>query len=148
MGLLLQSNLQQVGIKLNVQELPWARIVEMSATAASTPDMAAIYDSLKYPHPDSHTYGMYHPSALGSYRTISRYNNPVVTAYLDRARRASDKTEQLNLYLKATSLVVKDYPSIFVANPMHRIAYRNDVTGYRYAGLLGYDLAFYDLVVK
>lgn len=146
-GLLLQSNLQPLGIKLNVQELPWARIIEMSATAATNPDMAAIFDTLKYPHPDSHTYGMYHPSAWGSYRTISRYSSPVVTAYLERARRASDSKQQLDLYLKATGMVVKDYPSIFVANPVHRIAFRSDVNGYKYVGLLGYDTAFYDYVI-
>jgi len=147
-GLLLQSRLNQLGIKLNLQELPWVRIVEMSASEASTPDLAAIYDTLKYPHPDSHTYGMYHPSAWGSYRTISRYSYPVVTALLERARRATDPEKQMELYLQATGLVVKDYPSIYVANPMHRIALRDNVKGYRYVGLLGYDVAFYDFTVS
>lgn len=147
-GLLLQSNLNQIGIRLNLQELPWARIVEMAASPESTPDMAAIYDTLKYPHPDSHTYGMYHPSAWGSYRTISRYSNGVVTALLERARRSTDPKEQLELYLRATGLIVKDYPSIYVANPLHRIAFRDYVKGYRYVGLLGYDVAFYDFTVE
>jgi len=35
-----------------------------------------------------------------------------------------------------------------VANPMHRIALRDNVKGYRYVGLLGYDVAFYDFTVS
>ena len=143
-GLLLQSNLAQLGITIELQEIPWARIVEMSASPESTPDMAAIYDTLKYPHPDSHLYGMYHPSALGSYRTISRYEVDEVTQLLEEARRETDLETQLDLYQEAEELIVADYPSIYVANPMHRIAYKNGLEGYNYVGLLGYDVAFYD----
>ena len=143
-GLLLQSNLAQLGITIELQEIPWARIVEMSASPESTPDMAAIYDTLKYPHPDSHLYGMYHPSALGSYRTISRYEVPEVTQLLEEARRETDLEKQLDLYQEAEELIVADYPSIYVANPLHRIAYTNGLEGYNYVGLLGYDVAFYD----
>ena len=147
-GLLLQSNLAELGITLELQEVPWARIVEMSASPESTPDMAAIYDTLKYPHPDSHLYGMYHPSALGSYRTISRYEVPEVTELLEEARRETDIEKQLDLYQEAERLIVADYPSIYVANPMHRIAFAEGLEGYTYVGLLGYDVAFYDFLVN
>ena len=65
-GLLFQSNLAAIGVKLNLKETPWPQIVQMSANADTNPDVASIFDTLKYPHPDSHTYGMYHPSAWGS----------------------------------------------------------------------------------
>jgi peptide/nickel transport system substrate-binding protein len=148
MGLLLQSNLSELGIRVRLQETPWARIVEMSASPESTPDMAAIFDTLKYPHPDSHLFGMYHPSALGSYRTISRYDEPDATDLLEEARRTVDIEQQLDLYQQAERLIVDDYPSIFVANPVHRIAFRDHVKGYRYVGLLGYDVAFYDFRIE
>jgi peptide/nickel transport system substrate-binding protein len=45
-------------------------------------------------------------------------------------------------------MVVADYPAIFVANPVHRIAFRDYVKGYRYVGLLGYDVAFYDFTIE
>ncbi len=143
-GLLLQSNLAELGITIELQEIPWARIVEMSASADSNPDMAAIYDTLKYPHPDSHLFGMYHPSALGSYRTISRFQVPEVSQLLEQARSTIDIEKQLDLYLQAEEMITADYPSIYVANPIHRIAFSKRVTGYRYVGLLGYDVAFYD----
>lgn len=147
-GLLLQSNLAALGIKLNLRETPWAQIVQASATAETNPDIASIFDTLKYPHPDSHTYGMYHPSAWGSFRTISRYKNDEVTKILEQARATAEREPQLALYRRSQELIVKDYPSIFVANPVHRIAFRDHVKGYRYVGALGYDVAFYDFTIE
>jgi peptide/nickel transport system substrate-binding protein len=147
-GLLAQANLAAIGVKLNLKETPWAQMVQASATAETNPDVASIFDTLKYPHPDSHTYGMYHPSAWGSYRTISRYKNDEVTKVLEQARATVERDPQLALYQKAQELIVQDYPSIFVANPLHRIAFRDYVKGYRYVGLLGYDVAFYDLTIE
>jgi peptide/nickel transport system substrate-binding protein len=146
-GLLFQSNLAAIGVKLNLKETPWAQMVQASASAETNPDVASIFDTLKYPHPDSHTYGMYHPSAWGSYRTISRYKNDEVTRVLEQARATIEREAQLGLYKRSQELVVQDYPSIYVANPLHRIAFRDYVKGYRYVGLLGYDVAFYDFTI-
>jgi peptide/nickel transport system substrate-binding protein len=147
-GLLFQANLAAVGIKLELRETPWAQIVQASSQAETNPDVCSIFDTLKYPHPDSHTYGMYHPSAWGSYRTISRYKDDEVTKVLEQARATADREPQLALYRKSQELVVKDYPSLYVANPVHRIAFRDHVKGYRYVGLLGYDVAFYDFTIE
>jgi peptide/nickel transport system substrate-binding protein len=91
---------------------------------------------------------MYHPSAWGSYRTSSRYKNDEVTKVLEQARATAEREPQLALYRKAQELIVKDYPSLYVANPVHRIAFRDHVKGYRYVGLLGYDVAFYDFTIQ
>jgi peptide/nickel transport system substrate-binding protein len=147
-GLLFQSNLAQIGVKLNLKETPWTQIVQASSQAETNPDVASIFDTLKYPHPDSHTYGLYHPSAWGSFRTISRYKNDEVTKLLEQARATVDRDPQLSFYKRAQEQIVKDYPSIFVANPVHRIAFRDYVHGYRYVGLLGYDVAFYDFTIE
>jgi peptide/nickel transport system substrate-binding protein len=147
-GLLAQANLAAIGVKLNLKETPWAQMVQASANAETNPDVASIFDTLKYPHPDSHTYGMYHPSAWGSFRTISRYKRDEVTKLLEQARATVERDAQLTLYMRAQELVVQDYPSIFVANPLHRIAFRDYVKGYRYVGLLGYDVAFYDFTIE
>jgi len=147
-GLLFQSNLAAIGVTLNMKETPWPQMVQASANAETNPDVASIFDTLKYPHPDSHTYGLYHPSAWGSFRTISRYKNDEVTKTLEQARATVDREPQLALYRKSQDLVVSDYPAIFVANPVHRIAFRDYVKGYRYVGLLGYDVAFYDFTVE
>jgi peptide/nickel transport system substrate-binding protein len=146
-GLLLKSNLEEIGFKVEIRGEPWARIVELATKPETTPHITAIFDTLKYPHVDSHTYGMYHPSCWGTFRCMSFYENPRVTQVLEAARRAVKPEEQLRLYQLAQELIVRDAPSIYVANPLHRIAFRDYVKGYRYVGLLGFDVAFYDFTI-
>jgi peptide/nickel transport system substrate-binding protein len=146
-GLLLKNNLEAVGFKVEIRGDPWARIVELATKSETTPHITAIFDTLKYPHVDSHTYGMYHPSCWGTFRCMSFYENPKVSRVLEAARRAVDPKEQMKLYQEAQAMIVADAPSIYVANPLHRIAFRNYVKGYRYVGLLGFDVAFYDFTV-
>jgi peptide/nickel transport system substrate-binding protein len=146
-GLLLQSNLEEIGIKLDIVGELWARVVERATKAETTPHITAIFDTLKYPHVDSHTYGMYHPSCWGTFRCMSWYENPEVTRVLEAARRAVDPVAQVRLYQEAQALIVRDAPSIYVANPLHRIAFRDYVKGYRYVGLLGFDVNFWDFTI-
>lgn len=146
-GLLLKDNLEEIGIKVEFLFEPWARLVERATKADTTPHITPIFDTLKYPHVDSHTYGMYHPSCWGTFRCMSFYENADVTKLLERARRAVDLDEQMRLYQQAQVLTVRDAPSIYIANPLHRIAFRDYVKGYRYVGLLGFDVAFYDFTI-
>ena len=64
---------------------------------------------------------------------------------LEQARATVEREPQLALYKRSQELV--SGLSIFVANPVHRIAFRDYVKGYRYVGLLGYDVAFYDFTI-
>ena len=145
---LLQSNLAEIGIKVKLVGGPWTQVTETTAKMETTPHLVAISDTLKYPHVDSHTYGIYHPSAHGSYRSSSWYDDPATTEVLEKARKSVDLDEQTAFYKEAQALIVDNAPSIYVANPNHRIAFRDYVEGYKYVGILGYDLGFYNLSVK
>ncbi len=146
-GLLLKNNLEEIGIKLELIAEPWSRVVERATKVETTPHLTAIFDTLKYPHVDSHTYGMYHPSCWGTFRCMSFYENPAATKLLEQARRSVDTKEQMRLYMEAQGVIVRDAPSLYIANPLHRIAFREYVKGYRYVGLLGFDNAFYDYTI-
>jgi len=146
-GLLLQSNLEEIGVKLDIVGELWPRVVERATKAESTPHITAIFDTLKYPHIDSHTYGMYHPSCWGTFRCMSFYENAEVTKLLEAARRAVNPGEQMQLYREVQVPIARDAPSIYVANPLHRIAFRDFVKGYTYVGLLGFDVNFYDFTI-
>ena len=146
-GLLLQSNLQEIGVKLDITGELWPHVLERAIKAETTPHITAIFDTLKYPHIDSHTYGMYHPSCWGTFRCMSFYENAAATQVLEKARRAADPKEQMKLYEEAQVMIARDVPSIYVANPLHRIAFRDNVKGYRFVGLVGFDVAFYDFTI-
>jgi peptide/nickel transport system substrate-binding protein len=144
-GLLLQANLAELGIALEIIPEPWGTITEIAATVEQTPHFTAIYDTLKFPHVDSHTYGLYHSTVPSTYRTMSHYNNPAVDALLDAARAAITEEEQMQKYKEAQDLLTLDAPSVYIFNTPHRVATWDYITGYTYVGLLGYDMAWWYL---
>jgi peptide/nickel transport system substrate-binding protein len=145
---LLQSNLKDIGITVEPVPSSWAQIVEACIKPETSPNMSLISDSLKYPHVDSHTYGIYHPSAAGSYRSGSWYRNAQVATLLENARQAVDVEKQMTLYKQAQDIVTAEVASIYVANPTHHVAFRDYVQGYTFVGLMGYDISFYYLTLK
>lgn len=147
-GLLLQNNLKPLGIEVELVGVPWTQVTEITAKLETTPHMTAVYDTLKYPHIDSHTYGLYHPSSQGSYRSASWYENEKVTELLEKARKEIDVDKQREYYKEVQNIVTEDAVSLFIANPTHRVVYREEMKGYNFVGLLGYDTAFYDFTLE
>lgn len=147
-GQLVAENLSQIGITVNIVNATWPQITEAATSVETTPNLTLISDSLKYPHVDSHTYGIYHPSTQGSFRTMSWYDDEETTNILDEARREIDETRQLELYEEAQAIITEKAPSIYVANATHNVAHASYVEGYTFVGLMGYDIAFYNLSSK
>lgn len=145
---LLQNNLQEIGITVNLLPDTWATITEVTADIETSPHLFLVSVGLRYPHVDAHTFGMYHPSVHGSYLSASWYDDPEVTEILDNAREIVDFDEQLEYYADAQELITDDAASIYIANPTHRIAYRDYINDYQYVGILGFDLNFYYLTAN
>lgn len=143
LGQLLTSNLAEIGITVKVIAATWPQITESVTKPETTANLTMLYDTLKYPHLDSHTYGKYHPSAHGNYRSAAWLDNADVTKTLEAARAAITEDEQLKLYGKAQDLITSLCPSIYIADTTHRIAYQKNVKGYEFVPLMGYDIAFY-----
>lgn len=147
-GLIIKESLKPLGIEVELRPEPWSRIVELCKSPETTPHMVAIFHTLKYPSPDSHTYLMFHPKAHGTYMSCMWYESPEVTSLLDKARITMDQNERYKLYAEAAKRVTEDAAALFIINPMHRIAYRDYVKGYDYIGILAFDLNFYHLDIS
>lgn len=140
---LITSNLKEIGIDVKLVEATWPQVTEAAADKSKTANITVISDTLKYPHVDSHTYGKYHPSTHGSYRSAAWLDDAAVTEKLEAARLETDEAKQETLYKEAQDLITELAPSIFVANTTHRIAYGDYVNGYEFVPLMGYDISFY-----
>jgi peptide/nickel transport system substrate-binding protein len=147
-GLLLQSNLKDLGFEVEMQPEPWARMVELASKADTAPSFMAIFHTAKYPSPDGHTYLMFHPNAWGTYMSCSFYENPEVSDLLAQARTSVDTDKRYELYGKVQEIVADEAAALFIANPLHRMGHRDRVTGYTFVGVLGYDLTWYPMQVK
>lgn len=148
MGQLLQSSLAEIGIEVELKPDTWANITDITSNIETSPHMFIVSAGLRYPHVDAHTFGMYHPSNHGSYLSASWYDNIEVSSLLEEARVAVDPDEQLEKYAEAQKIIADEAPSIYIANPTHRIAFRDYISDYQYVGIIGYDLNFYYLKVN
>lgn len=146
-GLLLQDNLKELGLEVEMQPEPWARMVELASKPDTAPHFMAIFHTAKYPSPDGHTYLMFHPNAWGTYMSSSFYENPEVSDLLEQARSAVETEEQFEYYGKVQEIIGDEAAALFIANPLHRMAHRDRVSGYNFLGVLGYDLTWYPLRV-
>lgn len=147
-GLVLINSLEPLGLNVKLRAEPWARIVAMSTAPETTSHFHAIYVGSKYPSPDSHTYGVFHPNSWGSYASCSWYENPTVTELLNKARSTVDIEERYELYRETQRIIVEDAGALFLLNPPHRVAIWNWVKGYNFLGLLSFDLKFYTLTIE
>lgn len=147
-GLLLRSNLKDIGLNVEIRKEMWSRITDMATKPEATPHFTAIYHTAKYPSPDSHTYLMFNPNAWGNYISMSWYENPEVTKLTEEARTTADTQKRYKLYGEVQKIVTEEAAALFIANPVHRIALSERTKGYKYPGILGYDLVFYNIMIE
>ena len=147
-GLLLQANMKDLGFEVEMQPEPWARMVDLASAADLAPHFMAIFHTAKYPSPDGHTYLMFHPDAHGTYMSASFYENDEVSDLLVKARAATDADEAFDYYGQVQEIVADEAAGLFISNALHRMAHRDDITGYNFLGVLGYDLTWYPLRVN
>jgi len=147
-GLLLQSNLREIGFEVEIQELPWARIVESVGKPETAAHMVANFHTAKYPSPDSHTFLMFHPDAWGTYMSSSWYKNDQASKLMEQARAQANADRALELYKQVQPIFADEAAALFVSNPVHRIAHRDWVKGYVFVGIMGFDFAWYNYTIE
>ncbi|WP_256301873.1 ABC transporter substrate-binding protein [Haloarchaeobius salinus] len=143
MGLLLQSNLQELGGSLTVERAPWSNITEMAANPDTTPDMLAIYLSFSYADPDTFLYPAWHSDSHGSWTSAAWYQNDEVDRLLTEGRRTVAQEDRIPIYEEAQRLIAEDAPALFVMNQATRNALSESVQGFQDNGITGYRQTFH-----
>lgn len=142
-GLLLQTNLQELGVDLSIRKQPWTNITSQVTEAGSSPDMLAIYLGFSYADPDTFLYPAWHSSSHGSWQSAAWYKNDKVDSLLDEARRVVEKDERIALYKEAQNIIADDAPALFVANQAVRFALNRRLKNFKDNGVMGYTHTFH-----
>lgn len=121
---LIQSQLQKVGIKVNVVQVDFTRI--LADGAGGTFQMIGIGWSGR-PDLDQNMYQFWHTNAPNNY---ARYNNPDVDKGLDDARTTTATDDRVKLYRDAVSRIADDVPYLFTRSPSNTYAWRKGVSGF------------------
>lgn len=113
-GLLLQSNLAELGIRLNMTSAPWPQIVQMATSPEATAHINCVSCSLSTPDIDSMIFAEYHSSATGTYLSMEWFSTPEIDALLEEARRVGDPARRDEIYRNAATLIREAYPALYL----------------------------------
>lgn len=144
-GLLLQTNLNEVGIDLELEGAPWTRITDMVTSKDTTSDMHAIYLSFSYADPDTFLYPAWHTDSHGSWESPAWYENEEVDQLLDDARTEIDVDQRTEYYQEVQEIIAEDAPALFVVNEAELYGVNERVGNFLDTGLVGYAKPFWRL---
>lgn len=132
MGLVLIDNLKKLNIKVNMIPLTWPNIVARGSKPETAADITAIFTTPVSIDPDAVAY-QYHPNSWGKYYGSHFYDNPKVTALIEKARNTTAWEDRAPMYADIQKFIVDDQPEIFGMMRKRLIAYRDYVTGFTYS---------------
>ncbi len=129
---LFQSDLANLGIRLQIVADTWANISTNVARTDSSPDMWIHWVSTYFVDPENWIGQMYDSQFHGTWKASSFYKNDKVDDLLRRARGLVKQEERAPLYEEATRLIMADCADIWVYNTVELRGVSNRVSGYRF----------------
>jgi len=125
-GIAAQQMLKEIGIRAEVQRVPWDKFV------ADIEGKAAFYTDGFFSRPtlDTSTYPWYHSQGTWN-STLWNYKNPEMDKVLDAIRMAKTEAEQAQLYKKFQEIAVNDVPGVVGYVMNHVNAHRKHVKGFK-----------------
>jgi peptide/nickel transport system substrate-binding protein len=146
LGELFQSNMRDLGIEVEIQELSpaaWAGLLSNPDTADHCygvvwwPTLATPYDYM---------WSLFDSKAQGSAGyNWGYYSNPDLDKLLDDGAVERDDQKRFELYAKAQKLLVEDSPALFVYEKNYRAPMSDKLKGFVFNGMHTETLDFYTL---
>jgi len=123
--------LAHIGIKVKLVPLIWPEMVARGAKAETTPDMVAVFTTPVMDDPDAVAI-QYHPMSEGAYYYMHHYENPRVTALVEKARTIVDWEERARMYDEIQRIILYGAPEVFGMLYNRRWALRDYVQGFKF----------------
>ena len=143
-GLLMKSNLEQVGFKVTLDPEPWNRITELAAKVDTTPNVTEVFFGATYPSPDSIFFTQYASQAAGTWSSMEWLNDPQVDQLIADARATADTGEQATIYKQLQQRLVDLQPDAFLLVQTVRHAMDKCLVGFDYVPMQSFDYNFHN----
>jgi peptide/nickel transport system substrate-binding protein len=143
-ALLMQANLEQLGITVEVQPEPWNRITELATKVETSPNIAEIFFSPTYPSPDSMFFTQYHSSAAGTWASLEWLQDADVDKLIDDARATGDAAKQADLYKQLQHKLMDLQVDAFMLTQNEQHAIDKCLTGYEYVPMQSFQYDFHN----
>jgi peptide/nickel transport system substrate-binding protein len=129
---LLQSNLRELGIKLDIKAAYFGTLASMTAKQETTPDLWTHWVSAYFVDPENWIGEMYDSQFQGTWKASAWYKNPQVDDLLRKARSTMDQPTRAALYEQASRLIVADAPAVYIYNSVEYRGLSKRISGYQY----------------
>ncbi len=146
-GLLLQSNLAEIGVTMNMVPMLWPDMVASCGQPETGPDIINVYTSPTYGDPDAHYFNQYHSRNWGSHNSCNFFQNDHVNELLDGARAESDWENRLAMYAEVQEILVDQAVGAWMFTEAGTIAFNACVGGFVFSPYYSLTVLFRDLTM-
>jgi len=126
-ALLFQSNMADVGIKVDVVKVPWLSLVENTSKLASSPNIATIYVSSDLPEAGLMLKQRYHSSTTGTWQQNEWLQDKQLDGQIEDSLATLDDSQRFAKYAKIQQELVALAPSVWIYDQIEKHAYRTNV---------------------
>jgi peptide/nickel transport system substrate-binding protein len=143
-ALLMQANLEQIGITVTAQPEPWNRITELATNVETSPAISEIFFSPTYPSPDSMFFTQYHSASAGTWASLEWLQDAEIDKLIDDARATGDATAQNEIYKTLQHKLVDMQADVFLLTQNEQHAIDKCLTGYAYVPMQSFQYDFHN----
>jgi peptide/nickel transport system substrate-binding protein len=129
-GLLMQSQLDQIGFKTTLQSEPWNRVTEVATKVETTPNISEVFFGPTYPSPDSMFFTQYDSKAAGTWASMEWLGNADIDKEIEAARDTNDLAEQKKIYVKIQGDLNALQPDVYLLTQRVQHAMDKCLDGY------------------
>jgi peptide/nickel transport system substrate-binding protein len=130
---LLQSNLRQIGLKLEIKDTFFPNLASMASKQETAPDMWFHWVSAFFIDPSNWIGEMYDSQFHGTWKASAFYKNDKVDKLLRQAIVELDQEKRTALYEEASRIIYADAPALWIYNAVEYRGLSNRVQGYKFS---------------
>ena len=143
------SDMQQIGITVQVLQQPWLTVVADLAKQASAPNVVSIEDGASYFEAGSVLQSRYTSASVGTWEQNEWLQNSTLDHLVSSALSTLDQAARFQAYAGVQTQIYNQYPTIYAFDVYEARAYYPTVVNWYAANghpipLLGYDFYFRD----
>jgi peptide/nickel transport system substrate-binding protein len=141
------SDMQKIGITVNVVGQPWLSVVANAANKSSAPNIVSITDGASYFEAGSVLQSRYTSASQGTWEQNEWLNNATLDNMIYSALSTLDQNARFQQYQTIQTQIYNQYPTIYAFDVTEVRAYYPSIVNWYAANgqpnsLLGYDFAF------
>lgn len=144
-AILFAQCMEEIGIKVNVVQVPWLTMIDEMADMERSPHIATVFVAAHYPEAGSILASRYHSRSAPTWEQNEWLLDPEIDAMIEDALATINRTERFQKYYALQEKIVDLCPSLFLFEYAERHAYQayyidwpaargitNPVMGYMY----------------